>query len=191
MKNYTRPVIVVADQLAEGVYMSLSGDNQVAFTNAVDAASGSGETIDNTNAADLTTGAENSVGGTDGDVPETSSDTSQDTLEGSDTTETTGDQTGEGDSTGDPVGDMQPAMTIKCESKYMEGIWQGAHQGATGETVPTNKGEFGCSDCPADKGDGCGLQDPDAASVYFNDIGRLKPGWEQLGKLPDDNPYGL
>lgn len=185
MKNYTRPVIVVADQLAEGVYMSLSGDNQVAFTNAVDAASGSGETIDNTNAADLTTGAENSVGGTE------ESDTSSDTTQDSSTNETQGDQTGEGDSTGEPVGDMQSSVSIKCESKYMEGIWQGAHQGATGETVPTNKGEFGCSDCPADKGDGCGLQDPDAASVYFNDIGRLKPGWEQLGKLPDDNPYGL
>ena len=91
MKKYVRPVIVAADLLAEGVYL-LSGESEpVALGEALNAATGADGKPENTEAADMTNGAENSIGGTE-PQPEgvgTDNETGSEGTEGTDTTDTT------------------------------------------------------------------------------------------------------
>lgn len=220
MKNYIRPVIEVADQLAEGVYM-MSGDNPVALSDAMDAAINGGEDIINNNAEDMTGGenaenpaedlviGENEQGeGGESELPE---DIVPDTVEdpvnpenledpenseaeeianasGTLPTSLTDEQAENGIV---ESGDVKASMRISCDSKYMNGVWQGAKNGAWGDLKLGCKDVWGCKDCPADKGNGCGLQDSNAVSLYFHKTGSLMPGWEASGKLPTDSPYGF
>ena len=91
MKKYVRPVIVAADLLAEGVYL-LSGESEpVALGEALNAATGADGKPENTEAADMTNGAEDSIGGTE-PQPEgvgTDNETGSEGTEGTDTTDTT------------------------------------------------------------------------------------------------------
>ena len=212
MKTYIRPEIVVADQLAEGIYM-MSGDNPVTLSEALDAAIEGGEDIEN-NAADDMTGAEiaegpdgdilagegvlgeNETADTESEIPsDLTPDTAGDTID----TDTAGANTDTAvsaateDAAGDVTesGEMQGSMRISCDSKYMDGVWQGPKNGAWGDLKLGCKEVWGCKDCPADKGNGCGLQDSNAASLYFHKMGSLMPGWEASGKLPTDSPYGF
>jgi hypothetical protein len=86
---------------------------------------------------------------------------------------------------------MQGSRLVTCDSKYMNGVWQGAKEGAWGGIHLGAKDVFGCKGCPADKGDGCGLQDANADSRYWRSVGTLMPSWEASGKLPTDSPYGI
>lgn len=127
------------------------------------------------------------------DLPESESmDTSDDQQ--TDTQETdvqeTGEQSDENAASEDSIG-MAGAGLITCDSDYMNGVWQAGKEGAWGSAQLGCKEVWGCTGCPADKGNGCGLQDPNAVSLYFRKIGTLKPTWETSGKLPTDNPYGI
>ena len=193
MKTYIRPEIVVADQLAEGVYM-MSGDNPVALTEALDAAIEGGEGIENNDADDMT-GVEITEG-TDGDIiagegvlgeNQTAEDTTvTDPVETSAAAEET-----QAVDVVQESGEMQSSMQISCDSKYMDGIWQAPQNGSWGGLQLGCKEVWGCKDCPADKGNGCGLQDSNADSLYFYKSGSLMPGWQASGKLPTDSPYGF
>lgn len=215
MKNYIRPVIEVADQLAEGVYM-LSGDAEpVALSDALDAAINGDEDIENNDAGDLTGGntetadATDTTGTTSGDIvsgggvqggdgtTETLTDQVEEsavieTANASGSTETPNETSSESQDTGvqEDV-QFQNSMLITCDSEYMNGVWQGAREGAWGDMKLGCKEVWGCKECPADKGNGCGLQDANAVSLYFHKSGSLKPGWEAAGKLPTDSPYGF
>lgn len=227
MKNYVRPVIVAADQLAEGVYMSLSGETEpVALDEALSAATGEGGKPENAQADDMTGGAEQSVGGTETQT-DTASDNGADSESEADTTDTanaadtadagkadTTDDAGQADAADAPEaqaetetesdadtdsaddaidesGDMQGSAMVTCDSQYMSGVWQGAKEGSWGGVKLGCKEVLGCQGCPADKGDGCGLQDANAASRYLHSMGTLMPEWEASGKLPADSPYGI
>ena len=85
---------------------------------------------------------------------------------------------------------MQASARITCESRYMNGVWQGAREGAWGGMKLGCREVLGCTGCPADTGDGCGLQ-KSGSNRYFNMIGSLKPRWEASGKGPNDDPYGI
>ena len=227
MKNYARPVIEVDEQLAEGVYLSLSGDAQlVAINEALDAATGEVEIAGNTNAANLTLIAGDSngsggsteglnTGGSANDVSATGegsgtqdtgsmtgSDTNmaasgtetpntQDTMSNMESTNTQDTASAGGEEVGEENLGLPGSMLINCDSKYMNGVWQGPKEGSWGGMKLGCKDVLGCKDCPADKGNGCGLQDANAVSLYFRKIGTLMPGWEASGKMPTDSPYGI
>lgn len=200
MKNYERPTVIKAGELAEGVYM-LSGDNMVTLeevfepvtdtdTEAADEVAAETETAD---------GLENSVGGTepevDGEITEMPADNSTETVESSEPSDESAqmaDTAGEADDTVEAAetGEVQVSVVINCDSKYMNGIWQGAKEGAWGGVTLGCKEVFGCTGCPADNGDGCGLQNADS-SQYFQLSGTLMPAWEASGKGPNDDPYGI
>lgn len=195
MKNYIRPAIEITDRLAEGVYM-LSGSQEVSVNEALNAATGEEQIEADTNAADLTTVADNSAGDTESEgstlengpaTAETPASTeTQETQDTSTDTDT--------DATDNVVvesAEMQNSARVTCDSKYMDGTWQGTKEGSWGGLKLGCKEVLGCKDCPADKGNGCGLQDANAASLYFQEIGMLMPGWEASGKLPTDSPYGI
>ena len=82
-------------------------------------------------------------------------------------------------------------MVINCDSKYMNGVWQGTKDGSWGGMQLGCKDVLGCKGCPADKVNGCGLQDANAVNLYFRKMGTLMPEWEASGKLPTDRPYGV
>ncbi len=210
MKKYVRPVIVAADLLAEGVYL-LSGESEpVALGEALNAATGADGKPENTEAADMTNGAENSIGGTE-PQPEgvgTDNETGSEGTEGTDTTDTTDtadttevassnetqDTDADQDTADDVVedgGELQGSSLVTCDSKYMSGVWQAPKEGSWGGMQLGCKEVLGCKGCPADKGDGCGLQDANADSRYFRSVGALMPEWEASGKLPADSPYGI
>lgn len=203
MKNYERPTVIMADDLAEGVYM-LSGDNMVTLEEVF-------EPITDPDGAEVAetepdTGLEASVGGTetgvDGEITETPADTDAESAEGSEPAETETAQTTDTVDTADTAGettdtetvaetgDMQGSMLINCDSKYMNGVWQGTKEGAWGGIKLGCKDVLGCTGCPADNGDGCGLQKTDS-DQYFKMIGTLMPAWEASGKGPNDDPYGI
>ena len=212
MKRYIRPEIVVADQLAEGINM-MSGDNPVALSEALDAAIEGGEGIENNDADDMTGSqiaegpdgdilagegvlGENETSDTESEIPsDLTPDTAEDTIV-TDTAEANEDANASSEETlADGAlqesGQMQGSMRISCDSKYMDGVWQGPKNGAWGDLKLGCKEVWGCKDCPADKGNGCGLQDSNAVSLYFHKMGSLMPGWEASGKLPTDSPYGF
>ena len=203
MKNYARPVIEIADQLAEGVYMSMSGDtpNPVDLEDAVDAAMG-GEAIEDTDPADLMNTETASGASTQNGAPGSEQDFIPDTVGGSDANEVaavslTDDQEPANDSTNteevlteNPIG-TESSMVINCDSKYMNGVWQEPKEGSWGGQQLGCKDVWGCTGCPADKINGCGLQDANAVNLYFRKMGTLMPEWEASGKLPTDRPYGV
>lgn len=210
MKNYERPMLLTADQLSEGVYM-LSGGEQYTAGEVLEAAT-------ETNTETVPAGA-GGLEGSVGETPEpsepsggTDPGSSEPTGEGA--PETAGAPASEGEAAAAPetdtpaaeatepvaesastgaeeTGEMQGSMLINCDSRYMNGVWQAPNAGPWGELRKGCQEVLGCSGCPADKGDGCGLQDVGAAGRYFRQIGSLKPGWEASGKLPTDSPYGI
>ncbi len=84
--------------------------------------------------------------------------------------------------------------TIKCESIYMNGVWQAqAGSSITWSSSTGYKEAFGCLGCRANRSNGCGLLtdyvESGYASSYESDIGYLKPTWERKGYLPDQSVY--
>ncbi len=79
--------------------------------------------------------------------------------------------------------------TVKCESIYMNGVWQDATYDWSNGT-PTYKYNYGCLGCRAYRSNGCGLLtdyvESGYASSYQSDIGYLKPDWEQNGHTADE-----
>lgn len=75
----------------------------------------------------------------------------------------------------------------KCDSKYMNGNWQG--QGTWSNEV-TYKDWYGCIGCPANTANGCGLNshyaDSNYSETYDVDAGKRKPAWEWNGYKPND-----
>lgn len=80
---------------------------------------------------------------------------------------------------------------LKCDSIYMNGVWQDQNHTtwAPGETKGY-KEQFGCLGCPANTANGCGLLthyvDSGYASSYEVDNGNRKPSWEKKGYGPND-----
>lgn len=83
---------------------------------------------------------------------------------------------------------------LKCDSKYMKGVWQAQDTSSWWNNgVETKRGykqQFGCLGCPANTDSGCGLQthyvDSGYASSYDTDNGNRKPSWEKKGYGPND-----
>lgn len=82
------------------------------------------------------------------------------------------------------------ASNIKCDSIYMNGVWQAPDYSSWNGTTRGYKQQFGCLGCPANTGNGCGLQthyiDSGNADSYNVDNGNRKPSWEKKGYNPDD-----
>lgn len=208
MKNYERPTVIAALETAEGVYM-LSGDNMVTleevFEPITDPDGAQTEVADAETPAD---GLETSVGGTqtetgvEGEITETPADGETEAGEVTQPAEPeeAGTQAAEPEETAPEAvesgeeaaetGEMQGSLLINCDSRYMNGVWQGTKEGAWGGIKLGCKELLGCTGCPADNGDGCGLQKTDS-DQYFKMIGTLMPAWEASGKGPNDDPYGI
>jgi hypothetical protein len=83
---------------------------------------------------------------------------------------------------------------LKCDSKYMKGVWQAEDTSSWWvDGVETKRGykqQFGCNGCPANTGSGCGLLthyvDSNYAASYDTDNGKRMPDWEAKGYGPDD-----
>lgn len=204
MKKYTRPVVEVAEQLAEGVYM-LSGDNEVDLAQVLDAASMEKTADQNSNASDMTNPVTEATDGVSGSAiqeggaaaatpgavtaaeGELQASGSSDDPQNDDTDENTDHDAG----LMNEDGTLQRAMLVQCNSKYMDGNWQAPMTGSFGDGMKGCKEVLGCKGCPADKTYGCGLQEPNADSLYYHDLGSLMPEWEATGKTPSSNPYGF
>ena len=78
----------------------------------------------------------------------------------------------------------------KCDSIYMNGVWQKPDYSDWGGETRGYKQQFGCLGCPANTGSGCGLLthyvDSGNASSYDVDNGNRKPSWEKKGYGPND-----
>ena len=78
----------------------------------------------------------------------------------------------------------------KCDSIYMNGVWQAGDYSDWGTGTRGYKQQFGCIGCPANTGSGCGLESHYPASgpagSYDTDDGNRKPTWEKKGYGPDD-----
>lgn len=78
----------------------------------------------------------------------------------------------------------------KCDSKYMNGVWQAPDYSDWAGGTRGYKQQFGCIGCPANTANGCGLQthyvESGNASSYDVDNGNRKPSWEKKGYGPDD-----
>lgn len=78
----------------------------------------------------------------------------------------------------------------KCDSIYMNGVWQPQDTSAWGTDTRGYKQQFGCLGCPANTDNGCGLQTHYVASGYAGsydtDNGNRKPSWEAKGYGPDE-----
>lgn len=78
----------------------------------------------------------------------------------------------------------------KCDSIYMQGVWQAPDYSDWRGTTRGYKQQFGCLGCPANTPSGCGLQshyiDSGEADSYDVDNGNRKPSWEKKGYGPDD-----
>lgn len=222
MKNYERPTVVTAGELAEGVYMISGAGETVSLSEAMEPVTDTPGYSEKVALEEATAGGiEDSVGEAPGDASvegditeapgevETPEDVDAeygvdaDTGAGTDADVDNADADGDGKpdkDTDDPEDDlenaseesggMQASARIRCESRYMNGVWQGTRQGAWGGMKLGCKELLGCSGCPADNRDGCGLQKPNF-SRYYGVIGSLKPEWEAAGKGPDDDPYGI
>jgi hypothetical protein len=212
MKHYERPAIFISDQLAESVYMVSGQTYSMRETTHPD----SSNSADDSTLADPNGSLETSFGSSTGDIassvgdtPETEDgDLSESTVEGEvelgeaepeadaspEDTDPEHDIDTEADNADGELtesGSMQGASLVSCNSKYMNGVWQGAKEGSWGGVHLGVKDLLGCTGCPADKGDGCGLQDSNADSRYLRSMGTLMPSWESEGKLPTDSPYGI
>lgn len=78
----------------------------------------------------------------------------------------------------------------KCDSKYMQGVWQAPDYSNWNGGTRGYKQQFACLGCPANTDNGCGLQthyvESGNASSYDVDNGNRKPSWEKKGYGPDD-----
>ncbi len=79
----------------------------------------------------------------------------------------------------------------KCDSIYMKGVWQAPDYSQWPDgTQRGYKQQFACLGCPANTGNGCGLEshyvDSGNASSYDVDNGNRKPSWEKKGYGPND-----
>lgn len=87
-------------------------------------------------------------------------------------------------------GGIADGGALKCDSIYMQGIWQDQDRSAWGEGTRGYKQQFGCLGCPANTDNGCGLLthyvESDYAASYDTDDGNRKPSWEKKGYGPDD-----
>ena len=87
-------------------------------------------------------------------------------------------------------GDTASTNGPKCDSVYMNGVWQAPDYSPWGETTRGYKQQFACLGCPANTDNGCGLlthyvESGNAAS-YDVDNGNRKPTWEKKGYGPED-----
>lgn len=84
------------------------------------------------------------------------------------------------------------ATVVKCDSVYMNGIWQPIDTSSWGTETRGYKQQFGCAGCPANTGSGCAIatgnhyDDSGNALSYLTDEGNRKPSWEKKGYGPDD-----
>lgn len=80
--------------------------------------------------------------------------------------------------------------SIKCDSKYMNGIWQAPDYSDWNGGTRGYKQQFGCLGCPAYTESACGLlthyKDSGEAGSYDVDNGNRMPSWEKKGYGPDD-----
>ena len=78
----------------------------------------------------------------------------------------------------------------KCDSIYMQGVWQAPDYSQWNGVDRGYKQQFACLGCPANTENGCGLLthyvDSGYASSYDVDNGNRKPSWEKKGYGPDD-----
>lgn len=79
---------------------------------------------------------------------------------------------------------------LKCDSVYMNGVWQAPDYSDWGGSTRGYKQQFACLGCPANTANGCGLQthyiESGEAASYDVDNGNRKPSWEKKGYGPDD-----
>lgn len=78
----------------------------------------------------------------------------------------------------------------KCDSIYMNGVWQGPDYSDWAGSTRGYRQQFGCLGCPAYTWNGCGLlshyEESGQAGSYDTDNGNRKPSWEKKGYGPDD-----
>jgi len=79
----------------------------------------------------------------------------------------------------------------KCDSIYMNGVWQAPDYSAWGPEGRGYKAQYGCLGCPSYTWNGCGLGtehygNSGNAASYDVDNGNRKPDWEKQGHLPDE-----
>lgn len=78
----------------------------------------------------------------------------------------------------------------KCDSRYMQGVWQAPDYSDWAGSTRGYRQQFGCLGCPANTDNGCGLQthyvESGKASSYDVDNGNRKPSWEKKGYGPND-----
>ena len=164
--KYEKPLIFLNDTRAESVYM-LSGT--ISDAEISDIGNTTGDTV-----APLPD-ADNSFS----DGPSGNGSVSGDIGEFSDGA------TGGADSSGNESGN-----TVKCDSIYMQGVWQGPDYSGWNGATRGYRQQFGCLGCPAYRWDGCGLLSDyvasGSASSYDADNGNRKPSWEKKGYGPDN-----
>jgi len=78
----------------------------------------------------------------------------------------------------------------KCDSIYMQGVWQAPDYSDWAGGTRGYKDQFACLGCPANTDNGCGLQthylESGEASSYDVDDGNRMPSWERKGYGPND-----
>lgn len=78
----------------------------------------------------------------------------------------------------------------KCDSVYMNGVWQAPDYSDWAGGTRGYKQQFACIGCPAYTATGCGLEthyiQSGQAQSYDVDDGNRKPSWERKGYGPDD-----
>ncbi len=91
---------------------------------------------------------------------------------------------------GAPAAEANGNGGIKCDSVYMNGVWQAPDYSYWTEGTRGYKKQFGCLGCPAYTESACGLQthyvESGNAASYDVDNGKRKPSWEAKGYKPDD-----
>ena len=90
-------------------------------------------------------------------------------------------------SSGDPADSA--VKSLKCDSKYMKGVWQNPDYSDWAGGTRGYKQQFGCLGCPANTGSGCGLlthyPESGNAASYDVDNGNRMPSWERKGYGPN------
>lgn len=78
----------------------------------------------------------------------------------------------------------------KCDSIYMQGVYQAPDYSPWNGVNPGYKKNYGCLGCPAFTYNACGLQthyqESGQAGSYDVDNGNRMPSWERDGHGPDD-----
>lgn len=81
-------------------------------------------------------------------------------------------------------------LSGKCNSVYMNGVWQQPDYSDWGGVDRGYKQQYGCLGCPSYTATGCGLDshfvDSGMSGSYDQDNGNRKPTWEKRGYKPDD-----